>query len=101
MAKAMRNATLPFAFVAPALVFLAAVLGWPLGSTAPRSPAAMVNCIGALPERAAVLAVPGAHLYDYGKDARPGRKVGHVTIVASDAATLEERLARVASLVDA
>ncbi|MET0596515.1 MAG: sugar ABC transporter permease [Mesorhizobium sp.] len=26
----MRNATLPFAFVAPALVFLAAVLGWPL-----------------------------------------------------------------------
>ena len=29
-------------------------------------------------------AVPGAHLHDYGKAPRPGRKVGHVTVVAPD-----------------
>jgi 5-(carboxyamino)imidazole ribonucleotide synthase len=79
---------------------LRAVLGWPLGSTAARGPAAMVNCIGTMPDRAAILAVPGAALYDYGKDARPGRKLGHVTIVAPDANALDERLARVTALVD-
>jgi 5-(carboxyamino)imidazole ribonucleotide synthase len=80
---------------------LRAVLGWPLGSTAARGPAAMVNCIGAMPQRAAVLGVPGASLYDYGKDARAGRKLGHVTIVAPDPNALEERLARITALVDA
>src|SRR3954469_21980729 len=61
-----------------------AVLGWPLGSTALRSPSAMVNCIGVMPSRDAVLAVPGAHLHDYGKAPRSGRKLGHVTVVAAD-----------------
>jgi len=28
---------------------------------------------------------PGAHWHDYGKPPRPGRKVGHVTIIADDA----------------
>ena len=78
---------------------LRAVLGWPLGSTAPRGANAMVNCIGTMPDRDAVLAVPGAHLYDYGKEPRPGRKLGHVTITAPDAAACEARLARVLALV--
>ena len=47
-----------------------AVLGWPLGATAARGPSAMVNCIGVMPSRDAVLAVPGAHLHDYGKSPR-------------------------------
>jgi len=72
---------------------LRAVLGWPLGSTAARGHAAMCNAIGALPPRDAVLAVPGARLYDYGKEPRPGRKVGHVTVVADTADELEDRLA--------
>ena len=59
-----------------------AVLGWPLGSTAARGPSAMVNCIGVMPTRDAVLAIPGAHLHDYGKSPRPGRKLGHVTVIA-------------------
>lgn len=63
---------------------LRAVLGWPLGATDPRGASAMVNCIGGMPEREAVLAVPGAHLHDYGKEPRPGRKVGHVTVTAPD-----------------
>ena len=59
----------------------------------------MVNCIGALPDRDAVLAVPGAHLHDYEKDPRPGRKVGHVTVTAPDDATRDERVAAVQALV--
>lgn len=52
----------------------------------------MVNCIGAMPEREAVLAIPGVHLHDYEKRARPGRKVGHITITATSDAELTERL---------
>jgi 5-(carboxyamino)imidazole ribonucleotide synthase len=78
-----------------------AVLGWPLGSTAARGVSAMVNCIGALPDRDTVLAVPGAHLHDYGKSSRRGRKVGHVTVCAAEAAALEPALARVQELVRA
>lgn len=72
---------------------LRAVLGLPLGSPAPRGHVAMLNAIGALPSADAVLAVPGAHLHDYGKAPRPGRKVGHVTVVADTATELEVRLA--------
>jgi 5-(carboxyamino)imidazole ribonucleotide synthase len=77
-----------------------AVTGMPLGSTAARGPAAMVNCIGRMPDRDAVLRVPGAHLHDYGKHPRPGRKVGHVTVTADDPATLAERLGAVTALCD-
>jgi 5-(carboxyamino)imidazole ribonucleotide synthase len=76
-----------------------AVLGWPLGSTAARGASAMVNCIGVMPARDAVLAVPGAHLHDYGKSPRPGRKLGHVTVVADDDAQLETRLDAVQAVV--
>lgn len=63
---------------------LRAVLGLPLGSTAMTAGgvATMVNLVGDLPRRADVLAIPGAHFHAYGKTARPGRKVGHVTVVA-------------------
>src|SRR5206468_3828078 len=40
---------------------LRAVLGWPLGATSAVGASAMVNCIGRMPAREAVLAVPGAH----------------------------------------
>ena len=50
----------------------------------------MLNLIGTVPPAADVLAVPGAHLHAYGKEPRPGRKVGHVTVrgaTADEAAT--------------
>jgi 5-(carboxyamino)imidazole ribonucleotide synthase len=72
-----------------------AVLGWPLGDVAPIGVSTMVNCIGAMPDARRVLEIDGAHLHDYGKEARPGRKVGHVTVNAADPATLEERVGRV------
>ncbi len=70
-----------------------AVLGWPLGDTTLRAPSVMRNCIGALPDPAAVLQIPGVHLHRYGKSLRPGRKVGHVTVTGPDAATTGARLA--------
>jgi 5-(carboxyamino)imidazole ribonucleotide synthase len=76
-----------------------AVLGWPLGSTAARGPSAMVNCIGVMPSRDAVLAVHGAHLHDYGKASRPGRKLGHVTVVGADDDEVDARLRAVQELV--
>lgn len=59
---------------------LRALLGLPLGSTAPRGRSAMVNLIGVKPNVAQVLALSGAHLHWYGKEVRPGRKVGHITL---------------------
>jgi 5-(carboxyamino)imidazole ribonucleotide synthase len=71
---------------------LRAVCGLPLGATDAIGVSAMVNLIGEMPDRDAVLAVPGAHLHDYGKQARPGRKLGHATVRADDDRTLEARL---------
>jgi 5-(carboxyamino)imidazole ribonucleotide synthase len=71
---------------------LRAVLGLPLGSAAARGHAAMINLIGAAPPPEAVLAEPQAHLHLYGKTAAPGRKLGHVTLCAADAVTLQRRL---------
>jgi 5-(carboxyamino)imidazole ribonucleotide synthase len=72
---------------------LRAVLDWPLGPTDPVAPAAaMVNLIGTadcadpshnLPT---ALRVSGAHVHLYGKESRPGRKIGHVTALAATTA---------------
>ncbi len=61
---------------------LRAVLGLPLGSTESR-PSFLVNLIGTVPSPEDVLRIPGAHLHLYGKEAREGRKLGHVTLVES------------------
>ena len=75
---------------------LRAIAGLPLGRTTPLGHAAMVNLIGHMPPRAALLAEPDLHLHDYGKEARPGRKLGHLTLVA---ATARERDRRVKALL--
>ena len=64
---------------------LRAITGLPLGSTAPRGHAAMINLIGKLPLRRRLLAEPGLYWHDYGKQPRPGRKLGHCTIVETSA----------------
>jgi 5-(carboxyamino)imidazole ribonucleotide synthase len=74
---------------------LRAVLGLPLGSTAARGASCMLNWIGAMPEAGPVLRDPQGHWHDYGKTPREGRKVGHATLRADDAAALAEALARV------
>ena len=79
---------------------LRAVLGLPLGSTAPRGWSAMVNLIGTVPPTEQIVAIPGAHLHLYGKAPRPGRKLGHVTITAATAAARDDLLGRVLAVVD-
>jgi len=73
-----------------------AVLGLPLGDTGARGMAAMFNWIGDLPDPSPILQAADAHWHDYGKQARPGRKVGHATICAPNGQHLATRLAAVA-----
>lgn len=75
---------------------LRAVCGLPLGTTELLSPVAMVNLLGDLwqegePDWPAACAFPAVKLHLYGKrEARPGRKMGHLTARApTTAAALE------------
>jgi 5-(carboxyamino)imidazole ribonucleotide synthase len=72
-----------------------AVVGLPLGSTAPTGFSGMVNLIGDAPPLDALLNVDGAHVHLYGKAPRPGRKIGHVTVVGETSATRDRRVADV------
>lgn len=80
---------------------LRAILGLPLGATDALSPCAMLNLIGDAVDARAVLGVPDAHLHWYGKAPRPGRKVGHVTVRASDSETLAVRVAELEAIISA
>ncbi len=67
---------------------LRALLDLPLGST--RSlPTVMLNCIGNMPSIEETARFPKLHRHDYGKEPRPGRKVGHLTFPASETAAIE------------
>ena len=74
---------------------LRAVLGLPLGDTRMVGHACMLNWIGEMPDRNAVLAEPAGHWHDYGKLPRAGRKVGHATLRDDDALALATALQRV------
>ena len=74
---------------------LRAVLGLPLGATRMVGEACMLNWIGTMPDPNAVLAEPGGHWHDYGKESRAGRKVGHATLRANTPQELAQTLARV------
>ncbi len=71
---------------------LRCLLGLGLGSTALHSPAVMINLLGAegytgLPDYQGLEKIqePGVYLHLYGKkQTRPGRKMGHLTILAED-----------------
>ena len=84
-----------------------AVLGWPLGSTAMRAPAAvMINLLGQksglgqAQGLANALAVPDAHIHLYGKTlVSPGRKMGHITALGADLTMARERAERAASAI--
>ena len=69
-----------------------AILGLPLGETWAIGYSAMINFIGTMPTREEVLAIPGAHYHDYGKEPRPGRKLGHATVVCKTRKELLKRL---------
>lgn len=77
---------------------LRAVLDLPLGSTSLTAPWAVTENIVGSPEgelsRTQIeqaMALEGVHLHLYGKEARPGRKIGHLTVLGAD---LDETVAR-------
>lgn len=70
-----------------------AICGLSLGETSTRQPlAAMVNIIANTGPVDAVLAMPNAWLHLYDKAERPGRKLGHITLLAQDEAALHEQM---------
>jgi 5-(carboxyamino)imidazole ribonucleotide synthase len=71
-----------------------AITGLPLGDTRATGHCAMINLIGTMPAPGTLLRERGLHLHDYGKSPRPGRKLGHLTIVESTAAGADRRAAR-------
>ena len=82
---------------------LRAVLDLPLGSTEPRAPwTVMANVLGGTrpalyPELASLLARdPALRVHLYGKQVRPGRKIGHVTLCGDDLDDLRVRARRAA-----
>ena len=77
---------------------LRAVLDLPLGAPAPvAAHAVMVNVLGGdLPDLYpaylhCMARDPGLKIHVYGKQVRPGRKIGHVTVVGDDLGVLQER----------
>jgi 5-(carboxyamino)imidazole ribonucleotide synthase len=84
--------------------------GAPLVAPRQHSPCVMLNLLGDLwfpagasavePDWAAVLALPGVHLHLYGKaQARPGRKMGHLTVTAATAQQARETALRAAAVL--
>jgi 5-(carboxyamino)imidazole ribonucleotide synthase len=87
--------------------------GLPLAAPRQHSAAVMLNLLGDLwfdaagdsgreraPRWAEVLALPGTHLHLYGKaSARRGRKMGHLTVTAADAASARAVAMQAAALL--
>jgi 5-(carboxyamino)imidazole ribonucleotide synthase len=78
---------------------LRAILDLPLGDTSPVGHSAMLNLIGSMPPLEGHLEPNLAWLHDYGKSARPGRKLGHITVVADDQDTREREIARLREIL--
>ncbi|TDB74640.1 5-(carboxyamino)imidazole ribonucleotide synthase [Micromonospora sp. KC723] len=84
---------------------LRAVLDYPMGDTSLTAPVVvMANVLGGEPGGISVderlhhlfAAEPGAKVHLYGKQVRPGRKIGHVTVLGDDLDEVRARAARAA-----
>ncbi|TVQ97647.1 MAG: 5-(carboxyamino)imidazole ribonucleotide synthase [Deltaproteobacteria bacterium] len=75
-----------------------AVAGLPIDACAEVAPTVMLNVIGGVPDARALLAIPGVSLHLYGKEPRPGRKLGHVNVLLDRAGA--QGLASAGALVD-
>ena len=76
-----------------------AVASQPLGSTAMRGWTTMLNLIGATPLPADILKIEASHLHLYGKEPRPSRKLGHVSVRSDYREALEKSVAVVEELI--
>ncbi|MGO1500052.1 MAG: 5-(carboxyamino)imidazole ribonucleotide synthase [Marinobacter sp.] len=69
-----------------------AVSGHPLGSVEPRGLSCMINIIAEHGDVERLLELPYAHVHLYNKSERPGRKLGHVNVLADSYAELVWRV---------
>jgi 5-(carboxyamino)imidazole ribonucleotide synthase len=76
-----------------------AVAGLTLGDTGVEGYAAMINLIGEIPELAQIESSPEIHVHVYGKSPAPGRKLGHVTVLADSREALEAKIDEVLAVV--
>jgi 5-(carboxyamino)imidazole ribonucleotide synthase len=86
-----------------------AMTGLPLGDVRQHSPCVMLNILGDVwfdgeqkkqPEWDKVLAIPSVHLHLYGKsEARVGRKMGHITCVATSAEQVQQDIRSVCQIL--
>ena len=84
---------------------LRAVLDYPMGETSLTAPAVvMANVLGGEPGGMSIderlhhlfAADPGARVHLYGKQVRPGRKIGHVTVLGDEMTAVRARAVRAA-----
>ncbi len=87
---------------------LRAVMNWPLGDPGLRCPAAMINLLGedgysgeaVVEGKEEALAETGVYIHLYGKKlTKPFRKMGHVTILDEDVASLKAKANRIKELI--
>ncbi|KZN39792.1 phosphoribosylaminoimidazole carboxylase [Pseudoalteromonas luteoviolacea CPMOR-2] len=76
-----------------------AITGLPIGCTSLIRPTAMINVLGQASIPHSVLTVPGCTSHWYGKEAKPGRKMGHINISADNLHQLGERLSELAEIL--
>lgn len=76
-----------------------AIAGHPLGNTAARGLSCMVNIIGEHGDIDRILELPYAHVHLYGKGERPGRKLGHVNVLADTYEELKWRVRNVSQFL--
>ena len=79
---------------------LRAICGLELGPTTLSAYSAMVNLIGSIPPEGSFELEHEGHLHLYGKASRPGRKLGHVTVIGPDPDTRDRVLGRVTQTAD-
>jgi 5-(carboxyamino)imidazole ribonucleotide synthase len=88
---------------------LRAVLDYPMGETTLTAPAVvMANVLGGAPGGVSIderlhhlfAADPGARVHLYGKQVRPGRKIGHVTVLGDDMTSVRARAVRAAKWLE-
>lgn len=79
---------------------LRAICDLPLGSTRALGHTAMINFLGKMPDRTRLLALDGLAFHDYGKEPRPGRKLGHCTILKKRTTERNSALADALKLIE-
>lgn len=79
---------------------LRAVCGLPLGSTKLIRETSMINILGEDSVPNSVLEMAGCHIHWYGKEKRPGRKMGHINVCGDYSGELQRNLCALADVLD-